>query len=160
MWHFFGNIHYIISKMQVGRENLFSNRTVQTTSIISGKELFVLLSPPVFHWTLFASCGTLGKNRVCVLLSFSLIKFVIYWKLKYHPPACMINAQEASSSFGPLSHQWEMEPYCLPYTWGLPHTTHIQTGTRNAYAHSAHLQEHTHAHQSTLCLYQPEPTLS
>lgn len=71
---------------------------------------------PVCDWSLPSSWGTMGKNGMCLLLSFPLIKFVIYWELKCCPLPCMIRTQPASPSWTsepPVRNEAPQPPLCL-----------------------------------------------
>lgn len=80
--------------------------------------------PPAFHWNLPALWGTMGKNKMRLFLTFSVIKFVINWKLKCCPARL--------SKFWTQSHQWGMAPHCLPFPAEC-HTQHMCKQTHNAH---------------------------
>lgn len=103
LWLFLGNIHCTILRMPVGREDFFSPIKQYRRLQLSWEKRRLFFPLPVSDWSLPSSWGTVGKNRMCLLLSFPLIKFVIYWELKCCPLPCMIRAQPASPS-------WTSEP--------------------------------------------------
>lgn len=96
-----------------GRIFFFLNKTVQTTSIILGKEMFVL--PSACLWLVFAFLlRNYGKERDVSILSFPLIKFVIYWELKCCPLPCMILRPASLSKLHLWATSEEWSPTASP----------------------------------------------
>lgn len=90
-------------RCQLGGRIFFSNKTVQTTSIIPGKGMLVL---PSSSLSLKSSClvRNSGKEQDVSDSAFFSNKVCHLLKTKMPSSPCMINTQVASPSFGLLSH--------------------------------------------------------